>query len=86
MSDFETWFAQFRERVHGWQADEVKTWLEAAWDAASAQDAPANSIPPGTAAWAGNAGISASEFMALPLEKRRKILDMACERLHEEQS
>lgn len=85
MTSFETWFAQFRAQ-HGWQADEVKTWLKAAWDAASAQITSADSIPPGTAAWAGDARISASEFMALGADKRRALLDQFYDRLHGEQS
>jgi hypothetical protein len=36
MSGFETWFAWFRAQ-HGWQADEMKTWLEAAWNASPAR-------------------------------------------------
>ena len=34
---FEEWFARFRAQHRGWEADQVKTWLKAAWDAASAR-------------------------------------------------
>ena len=32
---FEAWFARFREQVHGWEADQQRAWLEAAWNAAA---------------------------------------------------
>ena len=47
-----------------------------------ARIAPVDEIPPGTAAWAADAGISASEFMALSAGRRREILDQFYTRLH----
>jgi len=32
-SGFEAWFKQFREAHRGWEADQVKPWLRAAWEA-----------------------------------------------------
>ena len=86
MTSFETWFAQFREQVRGWEADQYKTWLKAAWDAASAQTAPAAGTPEAITYWADDARISASEFMALSTGQRRAILDQFYARLHGEQS
>lgn len=37
MSEFEVWFATFRAQHRGWEADQYKAWLKAAWDAAMAQ-------------------------------------------------
>jgi hypothetical protein len=86
MTGFETWFARFRDRHRGWEVDQQKTWLKAAWDAGFASAAPAAGVPDAITAWADDARISASEFMALSEDKRRAILDQYCDRLDGEQS